>query len=253
MIRRFLCLLVMMVALCSVRAASADSIRISLLTCAPGSEIYALFGHSAIRYEDPSRKEDWVFNYGMFSFKDPNFVMRFVKGETDYQLGVIPYRYFEAEYALRGSSVYQQELNLTGAEKQKLITLLRENYLPAHRVYRYNYFYDNCTTRARDKIEESIQEKWSIRRTTGWFPIGISCMSLRPVASGANSASTCVWAVKPMNRLMNASRCLPLSICWQLPEERKSIGEMKWCLSCVRKRKLWMRFWKTSRLSRCRP
>ena len=157
--RRILLLLIGVISMLSVRAASVDSVRISLLTCAPGSEIYALFGHSAIRYEDPARGEDWVFNYGMFSFKDPNFVMRFVKGETDYQLGVIPYRYFEAEYALRGSSVYQQELNLTDAEKEKLIALLRENYLPANRVYRYNYFYDNCTTRARDKIEESIEGK----------------------------------------------------------------------------------------------
>ena len=157
--RKFLGLLVFMLGMLSVRAASLDSDRISLLTCEPGSEIYALFGHSAIRYENPAKQEDWVFNYGMFSFKEPNFVMRFVKGETDYQLGVVPFRYFEAEYGMRGSSVYQQELNLTNAEKEKLAGLLFENYLPANRVYRYNYFYDNCTTRARDKIEESIQGK----------------------------------------------------------------------------------------------
>ena len=157
--RKFLGLLVFMLGMLSVRAASLDSVRISLLTCEPGSEIYALFGHSAIRYENPAKQEDWVFNYGMFSFKDPNFVMRFVKGETDYQLGVVPFRYFEAEYGMRGSSVYQQELNLTNDEKEKLAGLLFENYLPANRVYRYNYFYDNCTTRARDKIEESIQGK----------------------------------------------------------------------------------------------
>ena len=157
--RKFLGLLVFMLGMLSVRAASLDSVRISLLTCEPGSEIYALFGHSAIRYENPAKQEDWVFNYGMFSFKESNFVMRFVKGETDYQLGVVPFRYFEAEYGMRGSSVYQQELNLTNAEKEKLAGLLFENYLPANRVYRYNYFYDNCTTRARDKIEESIQGK----------------------------------------------------------------------------------------------
>ena len=157
--RKFLGLLVFMLGMLSVRAASLDSVRISLLTCEPGSEIYALFGHSAIRYENPAKQEDWVFNYGMFSFKEPNFVMRFVKGETDYQLGVVPFRYFEAEYGMRGSSVYQQELNLTNVEKEKLAGLLFENYLPANRMYRYNYFYDNCTTRARDKIEESIQGK----------------------------------------------------------------------------------------------
>lgn len=142
-----------------LRAFSAEEVRFSILTCAPGTEIYALFGHSALRYENPSKGQDWVFNYGMFSFSEPNFVMRFLKGETDYHLGVIPYRYFEAEYAMRGSSVYQQVLNLTDQEKERLIRLLETNYLPANRVYRYNYFYDNCTTRARDKVEECLEGK----------------------------------------------------------------------------------------------
>ena len=35
----------------SVQSQSTDSIRFSLLTCAPGTEIYSLFGHTAIRYE----------------------------------------------------------------------------------------------------------------------------------------------------------------------------------------------------------
>lgn len=133
-----------------------DSIRFSLLTCAPGSEIYELFGHTALRYQNFSDQTDLVFNYGMFSFNTPHFVFRFVKGETDYQLGIMPYPYFESEYALRGSSVYQQELNLTPAEKRKLFSLLEENYRPENRIYRYNYFYDNCTTRARDQIERCI-------------------------------------------------------------------------------------------------
>lgn len=147
-------------ALASLRAErGGDSIRISLLTCAPGEEIYTLFGHTAIRYENITRKQDMVFNYGMFNFNAPNFVMRFLKGETDYQLGVMPYKYFEVEYAMRGSSVYQQALNLTQAEKEKLVGLLDTNYRPDNRIYRYNYFYDNCTTRARDKIEESLDGK----------------------------------------------------------------------------------------------
>ncbi|WP_300728460.1 DUF4105 domain-containing protein [uncultured Bacteroides sp.] len=134
-----------------------DSIRFSLLTCAPGNEIYELFGHTAIRYENYTRNVDVVFNYGMFSFRTPNFVMRFVKGETDYELGIMPYTYFEMEYAQRGSSVYQQVLNLTQEEKVRLLALLEDNYLPQNRTYRYNYFYDNCTTRARDRIEQAIE------------------------------------------------------------------------------------------------
>lgn len=143
----------------SVQSQSTDSIRFSLLTCAPGTEIYSLFGHTAIRYENYTRRIDVAFNYGMFSFNTPNFIFRFVAGETDYQLGITPYSYFEAEYAMRGSSVCQQVLNLTQSEKERLLTILENNYLPENRIYRYNYFYDNCTTRARDKIEECIEGK----------------------------------------------------------------------------------------------
>src|SRR5574344_851926 len=154
------CFLIFLFALISVnlfaQSEKRDSIEISLLTCNPGNEIYSLFGHTAIRYQNFDKNIDLVYNYGMFSFKTPNFVMRFVKGETDYELGVIPFYYFESEYAMRGSSVYQQNLNLTYDEKDRLKTLLDENYEPNNRVYRYNYFYDNCTTRARDKIEESV-------------------------------------------------------------------------------------------------
>ena len=133
-----------------------DSIRLSLLTCAPGEEIYSLFGHTAIRYENSSQGIDVVFNYGLFSFNTPNFIFRFSLGETDYQLGATDYERFAAEYAFFGRSVWQQTLNLTDEEKTELIRLLQENYRPENRVYRYNFFYDNCATRPRDKIEESI-------------------------------------------------------------------------------------------------
>ena len=154
-LRRFLWT-VSLLLVCAVSHARQDSIRFSLLTCSPGPEIYALFGHTAIRYQNFTQGADWVFNYGVFSFDTPNFVLRFVRGETDYQLGVLPFDAFEAEYAWRGSSVRQQTLNLTAAEKLRLFALLEENYRPANRVYRYNYFYDNCTTRARDQIERCI-------------------------------------------------------------------------------------------------
>lgn len=140
-------------------ASDNDSIRLSLLTCAPGEEIYSLFGHTAIRYEDPVNGIDAVFNYGLFSFNTPNFILRFSLGETDYQLGATDYAHFAAEYAFDGRSVWQQTLNLSKEEKAELIRLLQENYLPENRVYRYNFFYDNCATRPRDKIEESIDGK----------------------------------------------------------------------------------------------
>lgn len=144
-----------------------ENIQFSLLTCEPGHEIYSLFGHTAIRFQNFSTGEDIVYNYGMFSFNTPNFVWRFIKGETDYELGIVPFYYFKEEYSLRNSAVYYQVLNLSSSEKQKLKLLLDENYLPINRTYRYNYFYDNCTTKARDKIEESINGKISYSKEDG--------------------------------------------------------------------------------------
>lgn len=136
----------------------ADSIRVSLLTCSPHDEIYSLYGHTAIRYEDKASKTDIVVNYGMFSFKKPFFVARFVLGLTDYEMGIQDFNDFCYEYQYFGSQVTQQEINLTPEEKGQLLKALQDNYANA-KVYRYNYFYNNCTTKARDIILKSINGK----------------------------------------------------------------------------------------------
>ncbi len=137
-------------------APSDDSIRISLLTCGSGEEVYSLFGHTAIRYEHPLRGIDIVFNYGIFNFNTPNFIWRFTLGETDYQLGIYPYKRFETEYLLSNREVWQQELNLSNIEKKRLLSFLEENYLPENRQYRYNFLYDNCATRPFNQIEKAL-------------------------------------------------------------------------------------------------
>ena len=133
-----------------------DSVEVSLLTCSPHEEIYSLYGHTALRWHDLRTKEDLAFNWGVFDFKKPYFVLRFVFGLTDYELGTIPMKYFIMEYQRVGSSVTEQVLNLTAEEKRNLLQALIRNLQPENKVYRYNYFYDNCSTRPRDIIEQSI-------------------------------------------------------------------------------------------------
>lgn len=133
-----------------------DSIRISLLTCAPGDEVYSLYGHTAIRYTDYNKGIDVAINYGVFSFSKPFFVLRFIFGRTDYEMGIVPFDYFRMEYEKEERPIYEQELNLTDNEKAAIRDAIDNNYLPQNRVYRYNYFYDNCTTRARDILTNNI-------------------------------------------------------------------------------------------------
>lgn len=137
-----------------------DSVEFSLLTCQPHDEVYSLYGHTAIRYHElrPGGL-DWAFNYGVFDFKKPHFVARFVFGLTDYELGAYPYKYFVKEYQRFGSMVTEQVLNLTDEEKMALHDALAINLRPENKIYRYNYFYNNCTTKARDIIESCINGK----------------------------------------------------------------------------------------------
>jgi hypothetical protein len=135
---------------------SMDSVEVGLITCSPHQAIYGLFGHTAIRFHDLRTGDDWTFNYGIFNMRIPFFVMRFALGLTDYEMGVMPFDLFCEEYHHFGSSITEQVLNLTNEEKLRLKNALEENYRPENRVYRYNYFYDNCTTRARDMIEHCI-------------------------------------------------------------------------------------------------
>ena len=139
--------------------AGESRVRISLLTCSPHDEVYSLYGHTALRVEDPRRGMDLAVNYGMFSFAKPFFVLRFVFGLTDYEMGIVPFEVFCREYEYYGSSVTQQTINLTETEKQRIIDALLENYKPENRVYRYNFYYDNCTTRACDMVTENIDGK----------------------------------------------------------------------------------------------
>lgn len=143
----------------------ADNTQVSLLTCSPGEEVYELFGHTALRYTDNERGTDVVFNYGYFSFNAPNFVWRFILGETDYMVGVVDYDTFIAEYRHRGSGVTEQVIPLDSLQKAQLFKVLVTNCQIKNRVYRYNYFYNNCTTKIRDRIWEQLAGTDSITYT----------------------------------------------------------------------------------------
>lgn len=130
-----------------------EGLTVSLITCSPGPEIYELYGHEAIRVKGEGR--DSIWNYGVFNFNEPNFVYRFVKGETDYLCAGYPTEWFLPEYVERGSRVVEQELDLTQEEAGRLLKMLQTNALPENRVYRYNYVKDNCATRIWRMMEEA--------------------------------------------------------------------------------------------------
>lgn len=150
-------------AICSVTAQtrilpepadSAETITVSLITCAPGGEVYELEGHSGLRLQYSGY--DYVVNWGLFDFNSPGFVFRFVKGETDYCVGTTPTSYFLGQYAYQNRTVTEQTLNLTPDQSMRLLCAIDTAMTPMNRTYRYNYVYDNCSIRPLRYLEEAI-------------------------------------------------------------------------------------------------
>jgi len=133
-------------------AQMADSADVYIITCAPGTESYSIYGHTALRVVIRGTTFDRVYNWGIFDFSTPNFAYRFAKGRLDYMLGAYSYEGFLREYIAEERSVWSQKLNLTTGEKEKLFELINENLKPENVKYRYDFFFDNCATRVRDIV-----------------------------------------------------------------------------------------------------
>jgi len=134
--------------------------KVSVLTCNPGPEPYAIFGHSAIRISDSVSGIDVVFNYGTFDFDDPSFYQKFLGGRLIYLLSASAFGDFLPEYQEGGRIVWEQVLKLTTAEKQAIYHRLLDNLKEQNRYYKYDFLYDNCSTRIRDDIQYIRGNSW---------------------------------------------------------------------------------------------
>ena len=142
-------------------SSTAQDYTLSLITCDPGDELYSTFGHSAVRVVDHVSGQDLVFNYGTFDFNTPFFYVKFARRTLDYQLSVTTLENFLYEYNYFQRSVREQVLDLNAEQEAKIVSFLRTNYQPENRKYRYDFFYDNCSTRIREMMEEVLGQNLS--------------------------------------------------------------------------------------------
>jgi Domain of unknown function (DUF4105) len=136
------------------------NLRISLLTCSPGQELYSVWGHTAIRVTDQNTGMDMVFNYGTFDDTDPNFYLKFTKGMMHYALSAYPFSDFLMEYQYQGRGIVEQTLRLACDEKHNILEALQVNNTGANRFYYYYFHTDNCTTRAKEIIVKHIRDSF---------------------------------------------------------------------------------------------
>ncbi len=160
MFRKFLIILTLLfTGILNLFSQADDQVEVYMVTCGPGTEVYSIYGHSALRIINPSEESDLAYNWGVFDFATPNFAWKFAKGRLEYMLGVLSFNRFMQEYFFEERSVFQQKINLEPDEMETLFVLLKENMKPENIKYKYDFFYDDCSTRIRDILEKAIGDK----------------------------------------------------------------------------------------------
>ncbi len=124
-----------------------------LMTMGQGEEVFEKFGHNAIVVWDEAAGQPLVYNWGMFDFAQPNFIGRFLTGDTKYWMEPRSFESTIQQYRYLNRTVTVQALRLTPAQKARLVALLVENAKDANKYYRYDYYRDNCSTRVRDALD----------------------------------------------------------------------------------------------------
>jgi len=215
-VNRLLFFFLLPITFSSAKSQTYENLQVSLLTVEPRSKaVWTIFGHTALRLYDPDNI-DAVLNWGTFDWEKPNFILRYIKGETDYFLSESPFRYFILHYSYDGAAVTEQILNIPDDEKGALLKFIQNNLQPENSEYRYNFIFDNCTTRPRDIIErfcggsmiyaeqtQAVTFRRLIHQNTKpypWLEFGIDCV----IGSGADSLITYRDELFLPERLMQA-------------------------------------------------
>jgi len=133
-----------------------SDIEVYLLTCGPGQELYATWGHTALRVKDLNAGTDIVYNWGVFDFSTKHFAWKFARGRLEYMLAYTTYDRFLDEYIYSNREVISQRVNLDRQEINTMLMLIQENLKPENVKYRYDFFYDDCSTRVRDLLENAV-------------------------------------------------------------------------------------------------
>ena len=133
-----------------------SKVDFSLLTVDIGNAIWARGGHTMLRVHDRDAQTDWAFNWGLFDFAAPGFVFKFLEGIQIYKLGIWNAKATMNLYRMAEKrGIWEDQIHLTDKQKTKLLNALASWSAPEHRSYRYRLWYENCSTRIRDLLNDA--------------------------------------------------------------------------------------------------
>ena len=79
-------------------AEAGSRLTVYLMTMGPGQAVWERFGHNAIYIHDPDQETDEAYNYGLFDFRQDNFLLRFIQGRLWYWMAGFPAERYVRQY-----------------------------------------------------------------------------------------------------------------------------------------------------------
>lgn len=136
---------------------TGENLSVALVTMGPGQAYWERFGHNAILIENTKTRVAALYNYGVFDFRQDSFLLNFLRGRMQYQLMPFDPKLDFQRYLSSDRDVRIQYLDLLPSQRLKLAQFLDWNARPENAPYRYDYFRNNCSTRIRDALDESLE------------------------------------------------------------------------------------------------
>jgi len=147
-----------------------DRFQIDVVVVDPGAELFERWGHISIVVADRIRQTRTVYDFGTYSFDEPGILFRYARGFLDFQLSTTSRDALIRRYKFQNRGIISSTLNLTQEQAASLAGRLEENALPENRTYAYRHYLNNCCTKIRDLLDDSLGG--SIREKFDTVPTG---------------------------------------------------------------------------------
>lgn len=143
------------------RVDGPQSLTVSLLTVDVGSGLEKRYGHSILRVSDSKLDDEVLLNWGTFDWNQPYFIPRFLLGRlppyfvSESNFNSFIYNYHEYEKR----SAFEDTINLSLKQKDKLLRILSKKLQPDQIYFKYDFFYNNCSSILRDILNDVLNGK----------------------------------------------------------------------------------------------
>jgi len=134
-----------------------DTLDVRLFIVGPGDPVYSFWGHTGLAIRDRELERDVFFDFGNFYFEDDDFFQNFAVGRLLYMAYVVYTEPYIRSIVRDNRELTEYVLNLSPEKERALYEALIDKSSPANRTFLYHHYYDNCSTRIRDYINDATE------------------------------------------------------------------------------------------------